>query len=257
MSVVLCLPAHLRVCTAASRGQAPHRERVKRVSPPRGYPSLACHSGPPTPSSAAQQLAARSSQRSAAARSDARQQRRDREGSAGSRTPSSTSSIGRPARSHSQLQQPLPQPPADQHRPHSQSSATSPTSTTTPGPLHREERWWIRLRRARRGRSPTPMRRAYCVGCCGGSNTATAIPGAKAACPGASSSARTWARTACGQWRSGCGREGMSTASATSAGGPGPGRTNPAKGCAPTGLRRTRTPTSTRRAPRSMSPCGT
>ena len=49
----------------------PPRERVKSVSRPRGYPSLACHSGPPTPSSAAQQLAARSSQRSAAVRSAA------------------------------------------------------------------------------------------------------------------------------------------------------------------------------------------
>ena len=37
----------------------------------------------------------------------------------------------------------------------------------------------------------------------------------------------------------------------------GPGQTGPAKGCAPTGLRRTRNPTSTRRAPRSMSPCRT
>ena len=71
MSVVLCLPAHLCVSTAASCGQAPPRERVKSVSPPRGDPSLACHSGPPTPSSAAQQLAARSSQRSVAARSAA------------------------------------------------------------------------------------------------------------------------------------------------------------------------------------------
>ena len=86
------------------------------------------------------------------------------------------------------------------------------------------------------------MRRAYCVGCCGGSSTVTAIPSAKAACPGASSSARTWARTACGEWRSGCGQKGMSTASAASAGGPGPARTGPAKGCAPTGLRRTRSP---------------
>ena len=44
---------------------------LRGVSPPRGYPALACHSGPPTPSSAAQQLAARSSQRSAAPRSAA------------------------------------------------------------------------------------------------------------------------------------------------------------------------------------------
>ena len=49
----------------------PPRERVKSVSPPRGYQFLACHSGPPTPSSAAQQLAARSSQRSAPVRSAA------------------------------------------------------------------------------------------------------------------------------------------------------------------------------------------
>ena len=47
----------------------PPRKRVKSVSPPRGYPSLACHWGPPTPSSAAQQLTVRSLQRSAAARS--------------------------------------------------------------------------------------------------------------------------------------------------------------------------------------------
>ena len=37
----------------------------------------------------------------------------------------------------------------------------------------------------------------------------------------------------------------------------GPGRTGPAKACVPTGLRRTRSPTCTRRAPRSTSPCGT
>ena len=47
------------------------------------------------------------------------------------RGPSSTSSLRRPARPHTQLQQPLPQPPADQHRPHSQSSAASPASTNT------------------------------------------------------------------------------------------------------------------------------
>ena len=70
VSVVLCLPAHL--CVSPQRPVAgPPRERVKSVSAPRGYPALACRSGPPTPSSAAQQLAARSSQRSAAARSAA------------------------------------------------------------------------------------------------------------------------------------------------------------------------------------------
>ena len=79
------------------------------------------------------------------------------------------------------------------------------------------------------------MRHACCVGWFGTSTTATATPSAKAACPGASSSARTWGRTACGQWRSGCGRKGTSTASAASAGGPGPGRTGPAKGSAPSG----------------------
>ena len=45
--------------------------------------------------------------------------------------------------------------------------------------------------------------------------------------------------TACGQWRNGCGRKGTRTASAASAGGSGPAQTGPAKGCAPTGLRRT------------------
>ena len=80
MSVVLCLPAHL--CVSPQRPVAgPPRERVKSVSPPRGYPSLACHSGPPTPSSAAQQLAARSSQRSAAPRSAAQHRAAQRSGS--------------------------------------------------------------------------------------------------------------------------------------------------------------------------------
>ena len=68
-------------------------------------------------------------------------------------------------------------------------------------------------RRARRGRGPTPMQRAYCVGWFGTSTTATATPSAKAACLGASSSAGTGAPTACRQWRTGCGRKGMSTAS--------------------------------------------
>ena len=47
------------------------------------------------------------------------------------------------------------------------------------------------------------------------------------------------------------------TASARSAGGSGPAWTGPAKGCAPTGLMRTRTPPSTSRVPRSTSPYGT
>ena len=148
MSVVLCLPAHL--CVSPQRPVAgPPRERVKSVSPPWGYPALACHSGPPTPSSAAQQLAARSSQRSAAPRSAAQRlaappcdsaefvtepaapsrasplPRRDREGG------SQTRPIGRPARPR----QPPPQPPADQHQPHFQSSAAAPASTTTTSSL--------------------------------------------------------------------------------------------------------------------------
>ena len=84
------------------------------------------------------------------------------------------------------------------------------------------------------------MRCAYCVGCCGTSTTATATPSAKAACPVTSSSARIWAPTACRQWKTGCGWKGMPTVSARSAGGSGPSQTGPAKGCAPTGLRRTR-----------------
>ena len=58
-------------------------------------------------------------------------------------------------------------------------------------------------------------------------------------------------------WKTGCGWKGMPTASARSAGGSEPDQTGPAKDCAPTGLRRTRTRTSTHRAPRSTSPCGT
>ena len=68
MSVVLCLPAHL--CVSPQRPVAgPPRERVKSVSPPRGYPALACHSGPQTPSSAAQLAARSAAQRLAAQRS--------------------------------------------------------------------------------------------------------------------------------------------------------------------------------------------
>ena len=81
------------------------------------------------------------------------------------------------------------------------------------------------------------MRYAYCVGWCGTSTIATAIPSAKAACPGASSSARTWAPTARRQSKTGCGWKGLPSASARGAGGSGPGQTGPAKGCAPTGGR--------------------
>ena len=60
--------------------------------------------------------------------------------------------------------------------------------------------------------------------------------------PEGSSSARIWAPTACRQWKTGCGWKDTPIASATSAGGSGPAETGPAKGCAPTGLMRTRTP---------------
>ena len=55
------------------------------------------------------------------------------------------------------------------------------------------------------------MQHACCVGWFGTSITATATPSAKAACPGASSSARTSPPTACRPWRTGCGRKGTST----------------------------------------------
>ena len=136
------------------------------------------------------------------------------------RTPASASHIGRPARPR----QPPPQPPADQHQPHTQSSAASPASTNTTrtsslsgtsdhqGPqdqLRPPLPWQTGKKRARRGRGPTPMRHTCCVGWFGTSTTATATPSAKAACPGASSSARTWPLTACRPWRTGCGRKGF------------------------------------------------
>ena len=80
------------------RWPGPPRERVKGVSPPRGYPSLACHSGPPTPSNAAQQLAARSSQRSAAARSVAQSIALSDHGSA-----ATVKEVDRPGLSHQRV----------------------------------------------------------------------------------------------------------------------------------------------------------
>ena len=53
------------------------------------------------------------------------------------------------------------------------------------------------------------MRCTYCVGWCGTTTTSTATPSAKAACPGASSSARTWAPTARRQSKTGCGWKGF------------------------------------------------
>ena len=67
------------------------------------------------------------------------------------------------------------------------------------------------------------------MGWFGTSTTATATPSAKAACPGASSSARTLPPTACRPWRTGCGWKGLPSASSRGGGGPGPGRTGPAK----------------------------
>ena len=161
MSVVPCLPAHL--CVSPQRPVAgPPRERVKSVSPPRGYPALACHSRPPTPSSAAQLAARSAAQRLAAQRLAAQRSGSQRHPAT---APSSSRSlqrrpehrpdraatvkevhrpgllhqphrptrspIGRPARPR----QPPPQPPADQHQPHSQSSAAAPASTTTTSSL--------------------------------------------------------------------------------------------------------------------------
>ena len=126
MSVVLCLPAHLCVSTAAPRGQAPHGNASKAFHR-RGV----THPSPATRGHQPRAARRSSSQRSAAARSAAQRQRRDREGGGQTRTPSTASPIGRPARPHNQSRQPLPQPPADQHRPHSQSCAAAPASTNT------------------------------------------------------------------------------------------------------------------------------
>ena len=61
------------------------------------------------------------------------------------------------------------------------------------------------------------------MGWFGTSTTATATPSAKAACPGASSSARIWPQTACRPWRTGCGWKGLPSASSRGSGGPGAG----------------------------------
>ena len=160
MSVVPCLPAHL--CVSPQRPVAgPPRERVKSVSPPRGYPTLACHSGPPTPSSASQQRgAARSSQRSAASRSATQRLAAPLSDSAEFVTEPAAPSVHRPDRAApveevhrpgllhqphrptrspngrpARPRQPPPQPPADQHQPHFQSSAAAPSPTTTTSSL--------------------------------------------------------------------------------------------------------------------------
>ena len=76
MSVVLCLPAHL--CVSPQRPVAgPPRERVKSVSPPRGYPALACHSGhqPRAARRSSSQLAACSAAQQLAAQRSGSQRR--------------------------------------------------------------------------------------------------------------------------------------------------------------------------------------
>ena len=137
MSVVLCLPAHLCVSTAAFVARFPTGTRQKRFTAA-GLPIPRVPLGATNPeqrgaAARSSQLAAQrsGSQHRPEHRPERLRKRRDREGGGLTRTPSSASPIGRPARPHTQLQQPPPQPPADQHPPHSQSSATSTASTTT------------------------------------------------------------------------------------------------------------------------------
>ena len=87
MSVVLCLPAHLRVSTAASRGRPPTGTRQKRFTTA-GLPNPRVPLGATNPEQRvaaarrSSQLAAQRSvsQRSAAARSATQRQRRVRHG---------------------------------------------------------------------------------------------------------------------------------------------------------------------------------
>ena len=160
MSVVLCLPAHLRVSRSvpwpAPHGNASkafHRRGV--TQPPRATRG---HQPRAARRSSAAQLAARSAaQRLAAQRSGS--QRHSATAPSSSRSPQrrpehrpdraatvkevhrpgllhqphrpTWSPIGRPARPR----QPPPQPLADQHQPHFQSSAAAPSSTTTTSSL--------------------------------------------------------------------------------------------------------------------------
>ena len=147
MSAVLCLPACLCVSPQRPVARPPTGTRQKRFTAA-GLPIPRVPLGATNPeqrgaAACSSQLAAQRSgpQRRPEHRPERPRKRRDREGGGLTRTTSSASPIGRPARPHTQSRQPLPQPPANQHRPHSQSSVTSPTSTTTPGPLHREHRW--------------------------------------------------------------------------------------------------------------------
>ena len=159
MSVVLCLPAHLRVSRSVP-WPAPH-----------GNASKAFHrrgvTHPPRATRGHQPRAARRSSSQLAARSAAQQlaaqrsglQRRPATAPSSSRSPQrrpehrpdraatvkevhrpgllhqphrpTRSPIGRPPRPR----QPPPQPPADQHQPHTQPSAAAPASTTTTSSL--------------------------------------------------------------------------------------------------------------------------
>ena len=140
---MLCLPACLCVSTTASRGRTPTGTRQKRFTaaglPIPRVPLGATNPEQPGAAARSSQLAAQRSdpQRRPERRPERPRKRPDREGGAQTRTPTSASPIGGPARPHYQSRQPPPQPPADQHRPHSQSSATSTASTTTTrtGPL--------------------------------------------------------------------------------------------------------------------------
>ena len=148
MSVVLCLPAHLCVSPAASRGRPPTGTRQKRFTAA-GLPISRVPLGATNPE---QRGAAACSSQLAAQRSGS--QRRPATAPSSSRSPQrspehrpdraatveevdrpglrpSASSIGGPARPHAQSRQQLPQPPADQHRPHSQPSAAAPASKNT------------------------------------------------------------------------------------------------------------------------------
>ena len=143
MSAVLCLPACLCVSPQRPVARPPTGTRQKRFTAT-GLPIPRVPLGATNPeqrgaAACSSQLAAQRSgpQRRPEHRPERPRKRRDREGGGQTRTPSSASPIGRPARPHTQSRQPPPQPPADQHRAHSQSSATStaPTTTTRTSPL--------------------------------------------------------------------------------------------------------------------------
>ena len=224
MSAVLCLPACLRVSAAASRGQAPHGNASKAFHR-RGvtHPSRATrgHLNP----------------EHHGLRSAAQQQRRFREGGVATGTPTSASSFGRPA-------------PAALPATSTASTATPRTSSSRGTMVNWQEAgktWPL----------PRPNAVRLLRGLVSGQHYRHSNPQCEGGMPGSFElredmgadrlqAVEDWLRV-----------EGLPTASARSAGGSGPSRTDPAKGCALTGLRRTRTPTRTRRATRSTSPCGT